>query len=99
MAGCRVVKASMDSSVKNLNDFGGQYKDAGDAFVKAFKAAIEEMEGDSKDALEEFFNTNVEGFVTTDLPGAVNGLASLLEANATNFDDTDAKIAASIRGN
>ena len=46
MAGCRVVTASMDASVKNLNDFGGQYKDAGDAFVKAFKAAIEEMEGD-----------------------------------------------------
>lgn len=99
MAGCRVVKASMDASVQNLNGFGNDYKDAGDAFVAAFKAAIEDMEGDSKDALEEFFTTNVEGFVTSDLPGAVKGLASLLEANATNFDDTDAQIAASIRGN
>ena len=99
MAGCRVVKASMDESVEHLNGFGQQYKDAGDTFVTAFKAAIEEMEGDSKDALEEFFTTNVEGFVKTDLPGAVTGLASLLKANATNFDDTDAQIAASIRGN
>ena len=88
MAGCRVVKASMDASVKNLNDFGTKYEDAGTTFVTAFK-----------DALEEFFNTNIEGFVTTDLPGAVRGLASLLEANGTNFDDTDAQIAASIRGN
>ena len=99
MAGCRVVKASMDASVKNLNDFGTKYEDAGTTFVTAFKAAIEDMEGDSKDALEEFFNTNIEGFVTTDLPGAVRGLASLLEANGTNFDATDAQIAASIRGN
>lgn len=52
MAGCRVVKASMDASVKNLNDFGTKYEDAGTTFVTAFKAAIEDMEGDSKDALE-----------------------------------------------
>lgn len=48
MAGCRVVKASMDASVKNLNDFGTKYEDAGTTFVTAFKAAIEDMEGDSK---------------------------------------------------
>lgn len=99
MAGCRVVKASMDQSVTNLNGYATQYTEAATIFVTAFKAAIEEMEGDSKDALLEFFTENIEGFVTTDLPGAITGLASLLKANAQNFDDTDAQLAASIRGN
>lgn len=99
MAGCRVVKASMDQSVTNLNNYAAQYEEAATTFVNAFKAAIDEMEGDAKDALLEFFTTNVEGFVTKDLPDAVKGLASLLGANAQNFDDVDAQIAASIRGN
>lgn len=94
---CRVVKTSMDSSVKNLNDFGIKYEDAGTTFITAFKAAIEEMKRDSKDALEEFFNTNAEGFVTADLLGTVRGLAFLLEANAVNFDDKDTQIAESIK--
>ncbi len=99
MAGCRVVKASMDQSVTNLNNYATQYEEAATTFVTAFKAAIEAMEGDSKDALLEFFTTNIEGFVTKDLPDAVRGLSSLLGANAQNFDDTDAQIASSIRGN
>ena len=99
MASCRVVKASMDQSVANLKGYAGQYEEAATTFVSAFKAAIDGMEGDAKDALLEFFTDKIEGFVTTDLPGAVNGMASLLEANAQNFDDVDAQIAASIRGN
>lgn len=99
MASCRIVKASMDQSVSNLNGYAGQYEEAATTFVSAFKSAIESMEGDSKDALLEFFETNMEGFVTKGLPDAIKGLASLLEANATNFDDVDAQIAASIRGN
>ncbi len=99
MAGCRVVKASMDQSVQNLNQYASEYEEAAATFAAAFKAAIEEMEGDAKDALLEFFTTNIEGFVTKDLPDAVKGLAALLAANAQNFDDVDAQIAASIRGN
>lgn len=99
MAGCRVVKASMDQSVANLNNYATQYEEAATTFVSAFKAAIEAMEGEAKDALLDFFQNNIEGFVTKDLPGAVSGLASLLSANAQNFDDVDAQIAASIRGN
>lgn len=99
MAGCRVVKASMDQSVTNLNGYATQYENAATTFVSAFKTAIEAMEGDSKDALLEFFTNNIEGFVTEDLPGAIRGLATLLETNAKNFDDVDAQVAQSIRGN
>ena len=99
MAACKVVKASMDNSVSKLNEYSGQYKEAATTFISAFKAAIESMEGASKDALLEFFENNIQDFVLNGLPDAVKGLASLLAANAQNFDDTDAQIAASIRGN
>ena len=55
MAGCKVVKASMDQSVTNLLNCSTQYEEAATTFVAAFKAAIEAMEGDAKDALVEFF--------------------------------------------
>ena len=67
MAGCRVVKASMDTSVTNLLNYSTQYGEAATTFVAAFKAAIEAMEGDAKDALVEFFETNIEGLVTKDV--------------------------------
>lgn len=50
-------------------------------------------------SLVEFFETNIEGLVTKDIPGAVKGLSELLKANAQNFDDVDAQLANSIRGN
>ena len=61
MAGCRVVKESMDASVTNLLNYSTQYEEVATTFVTAFKAAIEAMEGDAKDALLEFFETNIEG--------------------------------------
>ena len=51
MEGCRVVKASMDTSVTTLLNYSTQYGEAATTFVAAFKAAIEAMEGDAKDAL------------------------------------------------
>lgn len=99
MAGCRVVKESMDASVANLLNYSTQYEEAATTLVAAFKAAIEAMEGDAKDALVEFFETNIEGLVTKDIPSAVKGLSDLLKANAQNFDDVDDQLAKSIRGN
>lgn len=85
MAGCRVVKASMDTSVTNLLNYSTQYGEAATTFVAAFKAAIEAMEGDAKDALVEFFETNIEGLVTKDIPGAVKGLSETSQGECAEF--------------
>ena len=98
MAGCRIVKASVDTAVTNLNNYSSQYEEAANTFVSAFKSAISSMEGEAKDALLEFFETKIEGFVTSDLPGAVKGLSTLLNENLKNFDAVDAQLAASIKG-
>ena len=106
MADCRIVNASV---VNAINAIGGanqgqlegialKYQTAGTELMDALAAAIAEMEGETKDALKTFFDSDVKQFVVEDLPSAINGLSVLLEANRTNFVDVDKKIAESISG-
>ena len=52
MAGCRIVNAGMLSAVQAIADISKQYKAAGEAFIRDFNNAINEMEGATKDALK-----------------------------------------------
>ncbi len=104
MADCKIVNERVKAAIKTIGgDTQGSpegiaksYKEAGDAFMEALKAAISSMEGETKDALEKFFTTDVQKFVTEDLPNAINSMSVLLEANRQNFEDVDMKIADSI---
>lgn len=98
MADCRVVNASMNSAVSNIKEISNSYKTDGQAFIDALTSAISAMEGETKDALQKFFTTDVQKFVTEDLPGAIEGMAELLEANRQNFEDVDRQIAENISG-
>lgn len=106
MADCKIVNESVKTAIENiggstqgsLTGIAKSYKDAGDAFIEALKAAISEMEGETKDALQKFFTTDVQTFVTESLPNAINSMSVLLEANRQNFEDVDKKIAESISG-
>lgn len=106
MADCKIVNSSV---VNAINAIGGpeqgqlmgiakKYETAGTTLMDALKAAIATMEGETKDALQKFFTGDVEPFVVTDLPSAINGLSVLLEANRKNFEDVDKQIADSISG-
>lgn len=96
MAGCRIVNAALEKAVGEISGYSKEYKTAGDDFVRDFNAAIAEMEGASKDALQEFFNKQVLELVTESVPGALDGMSQLLEANRSNFESVDQKIADSI---
>lgn len=106
MADCKIVNESVKTAIENiggstqgsLTGIAKSYKDAGDAFIEALKAAISEMEGETKDALQTFFTTDVQTFVTESLPNAINSMSVLLEANRQNFEDVDKKIAECISG-
>lgn len=106
MADCKVVNEKMASAISNIGGstqgsyegIAKSYQDAGTAFMEALKAAISEMEGATRDALNTFFEKDVQPFVTEDIPRAINGMSVLLEANRQNFEDVDAKIAESISG-
>lgn len=98
MAGCRIVNASVEAAVQAVQKSSDDYRTAGEEFVKALNGAISEMEGETKDALKKFIDTDVNQFVATDLPDAVKGMSELLEANRTNFVDVDQQISNSISG-
>lgn len=100
MADCRIVNSAVQTSVGNIKSLATKYQQAGTDFEAAFKAAIAEMEGDSKDAMIELFDKSYKEFVTSmdgGLPGMIMGLSTLLESNRQNFEDVDGQIAQNIR--
>lgn len=98
MADCRIVNADVVSAVTNIEEISESYKTAGTELIDALTGAISAMEGETKDALQKFFTTDVKSFVIEDLPKALKGMSELLEANRKNFEDVDKKIAESISG-
>ena len=99
MAGCRIVNQGVETARDEINRIAGEYKTAGEDFVRDLNSAIAEMEGETKDALKKFIDGDVNTFVATDLPNALIGMKDLLEANRQNFVDVDKQIADSISGN
>jgi len=98
MADCRIVKASVDAAVEEIASISGSYATDGQAFIDALTSAISAMEGDTKDALQKFFTTDVNSFVVESLPSAVQGMSDLLKGNRENFEQVDDQIAQSIAG-
>lgn len=98
MAGCRIVNQGVETARDEIKTIAKEYRTLGEDFIKDLNSAIAEMEGETKDALKKFIDTDVNTFVANDLPDALEGMAELLEANRTNFVDVDQKIADSISG-
>jgi len=98
MAGCRIVNSAVETAVTNIQTISGSYKTAGESFIQDLSKAIAEMEGETKDALQTFIDTDVKTFVEESISSALDGMSQLLEANRTNFLDTDKQIADSISG-
>ena len=98
MAACRIVYDPVNNAVSEIGTAKTNYDKAAETFIADFHSAIAEMEGEAKDALLSFFDTDVKQFIETDMPGAVQGLQQLLEANLKNFVDVDKQIADCISG-
>ena len=71
---------------------------AGETLITSLSSAIADMEGAAKDAFKTLIDGDINNFVATDLPGAIEGMASLLEANRDNFEKVDQQIADNISG-
>ena len=98
MAACRIVYSAVDAAIGQIETAKGAYDTAADTFISAFHSAIAEMEGAAKDALLDFFDKDVTEYIQTSLPGAVDGMKTLLKANLDNFEKVDQQIANSISG-
>ena len=99
MAACRIVNSEVTRAITEIGTAKSGYDTAANTFVTAFHAAIADMEGEAKDALLLFFDNEVRPFIETDMPGAVDGMQKLLQANLDNFIDVDLQIAKCISGN
>jgi hypothetical protein len=98
MADCRIVNDSVLNAVETIRSIGTNYQTEGNTLVDGLTSAISEMEGAAKDALQKFIDGDVKTFVAEQLPGAIAGMADLLEGNRQNFVDVDQNIADSISG-
>jgi len=77
-----------------------QFATAGSTFVTSFNAAIADMQGEAKDALEEFFKTSYVDLVSSEesgIPAMVKGFGELIETNRVQFASVDHTIADSIK--
>lgn len=99
MAACKIVNQSVLDAIDAIKSISNSYRTLGEEFIKSFNNAIAEMEGETKDALKNFIDTDVNKFVAEDLPDAVYGMSELLEANRANFESLDSQLAANISGN
>lgn len=104
MADCKIINGRIIAAIERiggseqgqLSGIAKEYEIAGITLINALNVAIADMEGDTKNALQKFFDKDVAQFVTTDLPAAINGLSMLLEESRRNFENVDKQIAASI---
>lgn len=98
MAGCRIVNEGVTSAVDAINGYATSYRTAGETLISSLNSAIADMEGAAKDAFQDLIDKNIQEFAETSLPGAIESMASLLEANRDNFEKVDQQIADNISG-
>ena len=92
MAGCRIVNEGVSSAVEAINGYATSYRTAGETLITSLSSAIADMEGAAKDAFKTLIDGDINNF------GAIEGMASLLEANRDNFEKVDQQIADNISG-
>lgn len=98
MAGCRIVNEGVSSAVEAINGYATSYRTAGETLITSLSSAIADMEGAAKDAFQNLIDKDIQEFAETSLPGAIESMASLLEANRENFEKVDQQIADNISG-
>ncbi|ADU21193.1 MULTISPECIES: hypothetical protein [Ruminococcus] len=99
---CMIKNAEVKDAANTIKTtIKDEFATAGSALVTSFNAAIADMKGETKDALEEFFNTNIRDLVSSEesgIPAMVMGFGDLIESNRVQFASVDHTIAESIKG-
>ncbi|WP_295156522.1 hypothetical protein [uncultured Ruminococcus sp.] len=98
---CMIKNAEVRDAANTIKTtIKDEFASAGTSFITSFKAAIADMEGEAKDALEEFFQNSYVDLVSSDekgIPAMVKGFGDLIEANRTQFASVDHSIAENIK--
>ena len=99
---CMIKNAEVKDAANNIKTtIKDEFTTAGSTLITSFDAAIADMKGETKDALEEFFNTKVRDLVSSEesgIPAMVKGFGDLIDNNRSSFAEVDHSIAESIKG-
>ena len=89
----------MRQAAGDIRDLADDYEKASTSFQVAFSNSIADWEGDTKEAVSKFIAGSVAEYTGTTVPGLLNALASLLDANADQMEKADKQIAENIPTN
>lgn len=97
MAACRMVYNAIEEAINTITKTAyTDYIEAANSFEDAFTASISQMEGVTKDALQDYFQNKVLPFLKETVPSTVNGMAVLLQENMSRYIEKDQQMANSI---
>ena len=98
---CMIKNAEVKDAANTIKTtIKEEFATAGTTFITAFNNAIADMKGESKDALEEFFQNSYVDLVSSEdkgIPAMVKGFGELIDSNRTQFASVDHSIAESIK--
>jgi len=98
---CMIKNAEVKDAANTIKTtIKDEFATAGTTFITAFNNAIADMKGESKDALEEFFQNSYVDLVSSEdkgIPAMVKGFGDLIDSNRTQFASVDHSIAESIK--
>ncbi|HCJ41282.1 hypothetical protein [uncultured Ruminococcus sp.] len=98
---CMIKNAEVKDAANTIKTtIKEEFATAGTTFITAFNNAIADMKGESKDALEEFFQNSYVDLVSSEdkgIPAMVKGFGDLIDSNRTQFASVDHSIAESIK--
>ena len=80
------------NAVEAIRSISSRFVEASDSFQSAMKSATDGWEGVSKDKFETFITGPIKKHMGTDIPTLVNGIATLLESNATSMSEADSEV-------
>ena len=98
---CMIKNAEVKDAANTIKTtIKDEFATAGTTFITSFNNAIADMKGESKDALEEFFQNSYVDLVSSEdkgIPAMVKGFGDLIDSNRTQFASVDHSIAESIK--
>lgn len=86
----------MQQCVDNIKEIAVKYRAAATTLQSDFESAINGWEGDTRDKMQQFMGGAVREFTEQNVPGLVDGLAALLQANIDQMKKADQTLAENI---
>lgn len=94
--GIRFNYVEMQNAAKDIYDIKEKYMNAGNKLVSDLEESTKNWEGKAKEKFIQLVDGDINEYVTTKIPQAIESIAKLLEENAKSMKQADQEIADAI---